>query len=132
MLTAAHVSGVSSLYLRSLLSWTQLPTLLTLNTERLTASCRLLIDSLKQWKVPYVQPTHGILIFAKLAKNVKNAEEERGFYERLAKHGVIVSPGQFYNGVELDYGWARIRFAISFNDLKMAIAKISTFLAKEV
>ncbi|KAF2728218.1 PLP-dependent transferase [Polyplosphaeria fusca] len=131
LLTATHVNSVSMLYLRSLLTWSQLPTLLKLGSERLTASCRLLLDALQQWNVTFVQPTHGILVFAKLAKNVKSAEEEKTFFQRLAAHGVAVSPGQFYNGVELDYGWARIRFAVSLNDMRMAIAKMSTFLAKE-
>ncbi|KAF2112763.1 pyridoxal phosphate-dependent transferase [Lophiotrema nucula] len=131
LLTTGHVNSISALYISSLLTWSQLPTLLALNSERLTDSYLLLVDALRQWDVKFVEPTHGILLFAKLAKNARTAEEEQDFFDRLAVHGVRVGPGRLYNGVELDYGWARIQFSVSLNTMRMAIAQISTFLAKQ-
>lgn len=95
ILTSGHTNNIASIYLSTLLTWSQLPTLLSLNAERLTASYRLLADSLRKWGINFVTPTHGIFLFAKLAKNAKNAEDEKTFYDRLALHGVKVGPGAF-------------------------------------
>lgn len=131
MLTASHTNNLGSLYLSSLLSWSQLPTLLALNTERLTESCRLLTDALRQWNIEFVTPTHGIFLFTKLGRNIKSLVEEKAFYNRLAVQGVRISPGRFYNGVELEYGWARIRFSVSVEVMQTVLERISNFLAKE-
>lgn len=131
MLTDSHTNNVSSLYLSSLLTWSQLPTLLALNSERLTESYQLLAEALTQWKIDFVTPTHGVLLFAKLGMNIKSVVEEKAYFNRLAVQGVRVSPGRFYNGVELEYGWARIRFSISIDEMHTALERIASFLLKE-
>lgn len=122
LLTSAHTNNIASLYLSSLLTWSQLPTLLALNSERLTASYRLLADSLRTWGVKFIPPTHGTLLFAKLAKTAKSAADEKQFYDALALRGLRVSQGRFYKGVERDYGWARIRFSVP-RELMMSALK---------
>jgi DNA-binding transcriptional MocR family regulator len=99
-----------------------------LNSERLTESYQLLAASLQQWDVQFVQPTHGIFLFAKLAKNARTAEDEKRFFDSLALQGVRVGAGRFYKGVELEYGWARIRFSVSKEVMATALAKIGSFL----
>ncbi|KAF2278028.1 PLP-dependent transferase [Westerdykella ornata] len=131
MLTAAHTNNIATLYLSSLLNWSQLPTLLALNSERLTASYRLLAQALRQWNVDFVTPTHGIFVFAKLGMKVRSVVEEKAYFNRLAVQGVRISPGRFYNGVELEYGWARIRFSVSIEVMVEALKRIAAFLAKE-
>src|SRR5689334_3837872 len=74
-LASGHTNNIASVYLSSLLTWSQLPTLLSLNTERLTASCDLLAEALDRWGIEYVPPTHGNFLFAKLAKVAKSAKE---------------------------------------------------------
>ncbi|KAF2465686.1 PLP-dependent transferase [Lindgomyces ingoldianus] len=135
LLTYCHTNNIASLYLTSLLSWSQLPTLLALNSERLSESYRVLAEALQRWDVDFVPPTHGIFLFARLAKKAKTVEEEMSFFNRLAAHGIRVSPGRFYNGVDPELaqlGWARIRFSIPVNDMSAAVAHISSFLAKEL
>ncbi|CAO2655780.1 Nn.00g045830.m01.CDS01 [Neocucurbitaria sp. VM-36] len=129
ILTSNHTNNIASIYLSTLLTWSQLPTLLSLNSERLTASYRLLSDSLRKWGINFVTPTHGISLFAKLAKHAKSAEDEKTFYDRLALHGVKVGPGRFYRGVEGDFGWARIRYSVSLDVLQTALARIESFLS---
>lgn len=131
MLTASHTNNIASLYLSSLLTWSQLPTLLALNSERLTASYRLLSQSLRKWNVDFVTPTHGVFLFAKLGMKVRSVVEEKAFFNRLSVQGVRISPGRFYSGVELEHGWARIRFSVSIEDMQAALERISKFLAKE-
>jgi gliotoxin/aspirochlorine biosynthesis aminotransferase len=131
MLTARHVNNIASLYLSSLLTWSQLPTLLALNSERLTDSYRLLAQALQQWKINFVTPTHGTFLFAKLGMKVRSVVEEKAFFNRLAVQGVRISPGRFYHGVELEYGWARIRFSVSTDVMQAALERISHFLKKE-
>jgi hypothetical protein len=62
---------------------------------------------------------------------VKSVIEEKAYFNRLAVQGVRVNPGRFFNGVELEYGWARIRFSVSIEVMKSALEKIEAFLAKE-
>lgn len=129
LLTTSHTNNIASLYLSSLLSWVQLPTLLALNSERLTESYRLLAGALQEWKVDFIPATDGIFLFAKLARRARTVDDEVEFYDRLALRGVLVGPGRFYKGVETDFGWARIRFSISIDVMKTALERISTFLS---
>jgi histidinol-phosphate/aromatic aminotransferase/cobyric acid decarboxylase-like protein len=131
LLTASHTNNIASLYLSSLLQWSQLPTLLALNSERLTESYRLLADAFRRWHIDFVPPTHGIFVFARLGRSIRSIVEEKAFFQRLAVQGVRVSPGRFYNGVDSDYGWARIRFSVPTKVMQTAIERINAFLAKE-
>ncbi|PVI04406.1 PLP-dependent transferase [Periconia macrospinosa] len=130
-LTWGHVNGVAALYVSSLLNWSQLPTIIALNSERLTISCRLLEGFLSQWNVEFIRPTNGIVLFAKLAKKARSGEEEIKFCRRLAVYGLRVSPGYIYNGVEREFGWVRIRFSCSRNAMERAIEGITGFLKAE-
>jgi DNA-binding transcriptional MocR family regulator len=131
LLTTSHTNSIASLYLTSLLTWSQLPTLLALNSERLTESYRVLARAFQQWNIDFVTPTDGIFIFAKLAKNVRTFKDEAAAFERLAKQGVIVAPGRFFHGVETDLGWARIRFSIPVGTMNLAVQRIGAFLSLE-
>lgn len=122
------MNNVASAYLSGILTWWQLPTLLALNSERLTASYRLLAEALRSWKIDFVTPTHGVFLFAKLATKAKSANDEKQFFDRLALHGVFVAQGRFHKGVEGDYGWARIRFSVSTEVMKTALKKLEAFL----
>jgi aspartate/methionine/tyrosine aminotransferase len=62
---------------------------------------------------------------------VKSVVEEKAFFNRLTTQGVRVSPGRFYNGVELEYGWARIRFSVSVEVMEEALSRIRAFLDEE-
>ncbi|KAH9864373.1 hypothetical protein J1614_010307 [Plenodomus biglobosus] len=130
LLTMNHTSSLASSTLSSLLTWSQLPTLLNINTERLTASCLLLIDALHSWNIDVITPTHGLFLFARLAKNARSASDEKKFYDRLAVHGVRVAQGRFYKGVEADYGWARIRFSVSPGVMRDALKRIEVFASQ--
>ncbi|KAL1606492.1 hypothetical protein SLS60_003896 [Paraconiothyrium brasiliense] len=131
LLTYWHANTLASLYLSSLLKWSQLPTLIALNSERLTASYRLLANVLEQLDVSFVVPTDGIFVFAKLAKHAQSLEDERDFYNRLAEQGVLLGPGTMYKGVDKDFGWARIRFSIPVKTMEVALERITTFMAME-
>ncbi|KAF2015415.1 PLP-dependent transferase [Aaosphaeria arxii CBS 175.79] len=131
LLTAHHTNSIASLFLTSLLTWHQLPTLISLNSERLTASYRILAAALENWGVAFVAPTHGILLFARLGMNVKSAVEERAYFNRLAVMGVRVGAGRFYNGVEGEFGWARVRFSVPVEVMRRAVERIGEFLVKE-
>ena len=131
MLTTQHTNNVSALYLSSLLQWAKLPTLLALNSSRLTASCRLLTDVLEQLDVKFVTPTHGVFVFAKLAKHASCIEEEKDFYSRLEQHGVRLSPGSIYKGVDKEFGWTRIRFSVPAKKLEVALERLTAFMTNE-
>ncbi|KAI0581814.1 hypothetical protein TUN199_06137 [Pyrenophora tritici-repentis] len=87
-------STLPSLYLTSLLSWSQLPTLLALTTERLTYSCHILATFLQRHDVEFVVPTHGVVLFARLARTAASKGEEKRFFEALERGGVRVGRGE--------------------------------------
>lgn len=62
---------------------------------------------------------------------VKSVVEEKAYFNRLAVQGVRVNPGRFFGGVELEYGWARIRVSVPTDVMKTALERIEAFLAKE-
>jgi len=121
---------MASTYLTTLLTWSQLPTLLKLNSDRLTTSCQLLTNLLAKWKIDFIAPSHGLFVFARLAKSAKSAADEEKFYDKLAMAGVRVGEGKLYKGVEGEYGWARIRFSLPVDVLQTAIGRIEAVLAE--
>ncbi|KAK7179888.1 PLP-dependent transferase [Paraphaeosphaeria sporulosa] len=131
LLTYWHANTLASLYLSHLLTWPQLPTLIALNSERLTASYRLLATALQQLDVSFVTPTDGIFVFAKLAKHAQNIEDEQDFFHRLALQGILLGPGNVYKGVERDFGWTRVRFSIPVKVMEVALERITTFVTME-
>jgi DNA-binding transcriptional MocR family regulator len=129
LLTSHHVNGISSLYLSSLLTWSQLPTLLKLNSERLTASYCLLAAFLTNRNIEYVAPSHGLFLFARLVRHAKNAGDEKCFLDRLAiQGGIKVGHGRFYKGVEEQFGWARIRFSVKREEMLEALGRMDKVL----
>jgi aspartate/methionine/tyrosine aminotransferase len=130
LLTTSHVNNIASLYLTTLLTWSQLPTLLKLNSERLTASYYLLAAFLSKWHIDFVPPSHGLFLWAKLAKGAKCAEDEKTLFEQLALDGVKVGEGRGFKGVKGDYGWARIRFSVSGEVMREALARMDKVLSR--
>lgn len=131
LLTTTYTNTISSMFLSVLLSLPQLPTLLLLNSEWLTASYQILADCLHKWNIEFVQPTHGLFVFARLAKNIRTAGQERSYFDELLKAGLKVSPGRSYRGKEGKFGWARIRFSVADEVMREAAAKLDAILEKQ-
>ncbi|KAI9647502.1 hypothetical protein NHQ30_003887 [Ciborinia camelliae] len=131
MLSYATVSTLSSLHLKSILSSPDLPKLLVMNSERLTISYKLLADSFNKWGIEYLPATEGLFIFAKLARQAKSLEEADGVFAQLAKNGVLVSPGNLYNGIPGELGWARVTFSVSVEMIEEAIVRMERVFGKE-
>ncbi|CAN9159617.1 unnamed protein product [Alternaria alternata] len=130
-LTSTHPSSISTLYLSSLLTWSQLPTLLALNPERLSLSYNILASFLRRHNINFVVPTHGLFLFARLAKKAVTIHDENAFFQDLElRSGIKVAPGGGFNGVEKDVGWARMRFSISVEDMEEAVEKLEDFFKK--
>ncbi|KAG9187385.1 hypothetical protein G6011_05256 [Alternaria panax] len=130
-LTCTHPSSISNLYLNSLLTWSQLPTLLALNSERLALSYNILASFLRRHNIDFVTPTHGLFLFARLANKAVTIRDETSFYRNLElQSGVKVALGGAFNGVEKDIGWARMRFSISVEDMEEVVEKLDHFFKR--
>jgi aspartate/methionine/tyrosine aminotransferase len=132
-LTSTHPSSLSTLYLTALLTSSKLPSLLALNTQRLTASYNVLTSFLRRHDIDFVVPTHGLFLFAKLARTSASGsmEEEDAFWRELeGRGGVKVAPGRGFNGVEKDGGWARMRFSVGVDVMEEVVEKLDEFFAK--
>lgn len=87
---------------------------------------------MKKWDIPFVTPTHGIFVFARLGKTVGSAVEEKAFFNRLAvQEGVRVGHGRLFCGVETEFGWARVRFGLGVEEMAEAVRRIGRFLERE-
>jgi histidinol-phosphate/aromatic aminotransferase/cobyric acid decarboxylase-like protein len=126
----AQPPSFATLNLISLLNWAQLPTLFALKMERLTQSYNILAAAFRRHDVCFIKPTHGIFVLAKLTKEARTEEDERRFYEELAKRGVRVAYGTEHRGVQNDFGWCRIRYGVSVEVVSRAVQIIERFLEK--
>ncbi|RAR16495.1 spindle pole body component alp14 [Stemphylium lycopersici] len=129
-LTSTHPSTLSTSHLAALLSWSQLPTLLALSSERLTRSYNILASFLQQQNVAYVVPSHGLFLFARLARKATTEKDEERFYHELDMRGVVVARGTAFKGVDKDFGWARLRFSIPVAQMEDAVRRMGLFLEK--
>jgi DNA-binding transcriptional MocR family regulator len=130
-LTSAHPSSLSTSHLSGLLTWSQLPTLLALNSERLTINYNILATALRKHDIPFVAPSHGLCVFVRLAKKARTEQDEVRFYDELAKWGgVKVAQGKAFRGVDRDFGWARLRFSVPVAEMKDAVQRIDVFLGQ--
>jgi aspartate/methionine/tyrosine aminotransferase len=97
----------------------------------LTASYSLLAAFLKQWDIEFIAPSHGLFLFAKLAKCARTAEEEKVFFDELAvRAGIRVGEGRFYKGAEGHFGWARLCFSVDSKVMQEALRRMEGFLEK--
>jgi DNA-binding transcriptional MocR family regulator len=72
-----------------------------------------------------VPPSHGLFVWARLAKGARCADDEARFFaDLLASTGVKVGEGRFYRGVEGDFGWARLRFSLPEAEMRDAVARM--------
>lgn len=129
--TSPTPSRTSSLFLTSILTWSQLPTLLKLTSERLSTSYALLAALLTKYSIEFIAPSHGLFLFARLAKHASTAEEEAAFFEELRREaGIKVGEGRYYKGVEGKYGWGRVTFSLAPEVLQQALERLEAFLEK--
>ncbi|CAE6995770.1 hypothetical protein PTNB85_04780 [Pyrenophora teres f. teres] len=118
-------------YLTSLLSWSQLPTLLALTNERLTSSYHVLAAFLQRHDIEFVVPTHGVVLFARLARTAANKAEEKRFFEALERGGVRVGRGEKYGGVERCWGWAGLGFGVGRGVMEEAVGRMEGVMVRK-
>lgn len=71
-----------------------------------------------------MEPTHGLFVFARLTKDLRTMEQEHSYFEQLLQAGLKVSLGRSYRGKESELGWARIRFSLTEENMRDAVAKL--------
>ncbi|OCL14891.1 PLP-dependent transferase [Glonium stellatum] len=124
--TNTQISSLSTIFVTSLLTSKELPSLIMKNSERLAAAYKSLADFFKKQHIPYYPCNAGLYMFAQLAPDVKTWEEESSIIQKLKEAGVIVSAGRSYNGPETEKGWARVGFAVDALELEEAIRRMRT------
>jgi DNA-binding transcriptional MocR family regulator len=89
----------------------------------------MLAHFLTQRNIEFIAPSHGLFLFARLAKQARNSAEEKRVFDRLAGNGgVLVGHGRFYKGVEGQFGWARIRFSVHVDVMQDALERMENTL----
>jgi DNA-binding transcriptional MocR family regulator len=101
-----------------------------LNTERLSQSYNVLAAAFRRHNVCFIKPTHGIFVLAKLTQEARTEEDEKRFYEELAKGGVRVAYGRGHRGVQNEFGWCGIRIGVGVEKMGRAVQIMERFLEK--
>jgi aspartate/methionine/tyrosine aminotransferase len=122
----AQISSLSTAFATALLNSQQLPSLIALNSQRLSVAYATLTDFLKNHEISYVPCNAGIYVFARMAPDAQSWEEEALMAKRLAEAGVLISPGRAYHGPESEKGWMRVGFAVQPSDLAEALRRMKT------
>jgi len=121
-----QISALSTVFTTALLKSLELPSLLALNSERLSVAYATLTDFLKSHRIPYIPCNAGLYVFARMCPDAKSWEEEASFVQRLKEAGVLVSPGRAYHVPENEKGWMRVGFAIQPSKLAEALRRMES------
>jgi aspartate/methionine/tyrosine aminotransferase len=127
---AAHmnVSTLSTVAMIELLSTPRLPELLRLNSTRLTEVYTMITNFLSKHGIPYFPCNAAPFILAKIAPHAINWDDELDVVQKLQENGVLVGGGRRYH--VLEFGWARISFAMSKPVLQEAIKRMEKVFCK--
>lgn len=119
-----QVSTLTSTFVTSLITATNLDELMKLNSRRLAEAYRSLTTLFKDCGIPYIPCNAGLYVFARIAPEANTWEEEDEVVTELKQVGVLVSSGKAYHGPESEKGWARVGFAVEPSELKEAIRRM--------
>ncbi|KAF1950196.1 1-aminocyclopropane-1-carboxylate synthase 7 [Byssothecium circinans] len=126
-----QISALSTIFVTSLLTWPELPSLLALNRQRLRAAYTTLTDSFKQCGIPFLPCNAGLYVFARLAHHAVTWEDEEKVVVKLKEAGVLVSSGRAYHVPESEKGWMRVGFSVEQVDLVEAIKRIESVVRSQ-
>lgn len=51
-------------------------------------------------------------------------EQENSYFEQLLRAGLRISPSRSYRGKKGDFGWTRMRFSLTEEKIRDAVAKL--------
>ena len=124
-------SSLSSIFVSSLLTSSEVPKLLQLNSERLGKAYAALTRVLQKHKIHYVPACQGLYLFARISPDATSWDEESVAIAKFRDAGVLISGGRGYHGPESEKGWARIGFAIEQQSMEEALRRIDKCLSVE-
>jgi gliotoxin/aspirochlorine biosynthesis aminotransferase len=117
-----NVSTLSGTFATSLLSSPTLPSLIKLNSQRLSESYTLITTFFKERNIEWLPCNATPFVLAKIVPKAKTWEEEVEVIEELKGVGMLVGDGRRYHVQEP--GWARITFAVPREVLVDALEKL--------
>ncbi|KAI9647508.1 hypothetical protein NHQ30_003893 [Ciborinia camelliae] len=126
-----QTSTLNNLCVTALFNSPQLPSIINSFKHQLTRNYGWLTKALDKWGIEYI-PTHaGFHIFAKLAKNAQNWDDEAAVVKQLFDAGVLVIPGKNFGGIDGEVGWIRLSFSIHEKELLDGLWRIGHTLGFE-
>ena len=125
-MTTTQTSSLMSIATTNLLASSELPRLVRLNTARLGDAYQNVTGWLKAHNVPFIPPTHGVYILARLAPDASTWEDEAHMIRKLKSSGVLVAPGRSLHLREK--GWVRMTIALKSHIMAEALRRIAISL----
>ncbi|KAI1778792.1 1-aminocyclopropane-1-carboxylate synthase [Hypoxylon cercidicola] len=126
-----QTSALSTIFTTSLLTSPKLPSLIALNSRRLSSAYTSLTTFFKENGIPYVPCNAGMYVFAKISPQAETWEDEMKVVTKLKEAGMLVSAGKAYHGPDSEKGWARVGFAVEESELHEAIRRMKTVILEE-
>ena len=122
------ISALSTVVVTDLLKSPKLPSLIALNSQRLSQHYDLLTSFLRRNKIQYIPGNAGPYVLVKLVPDAESWDDEADMVNRLKRQGLLVSAGRAYHGPEQERGWARVSFSIPRQDLERALEVLESDL----
>ena len=130
LITSVHVSALSAVFAKGILSPSRLPSLLKLNSKRLAEAFLEVVTFFKNSNIQYFPCNSTILICAKLTPLAQSENEEIVALRQYIQTGVIVAPGRAYHINESQKSWMRVLFAVSRELPQEGLKKIESVYRK--
>lgn len=123
-----EISSLTTSYTVTLLTSSELPRLVELNSVRLTRSYEMMTAALDRWGIEYIPVHAGVSLWARITKTTTTWEEEAAKVKILFDEGVAVAGGKPYFSTYGQIGWVRILFAVKEDVMKEAIKRMKRVL----
>ncbi|KAJ4390994.1 hypothetical protein N0V93_004593 [Gnomoniopsis smithogilvyi] len=123
-----QISVLTSIFVTSLLSSPDLPSLIALNSERLASAYKQITTFFKNERIAYLPCNAGLYLYVKLVPYAVTWDDEANVVSQFREAGVLVSPGRAFHGPDSEKGWVRMGFAVHPIQLQEAIKRMKRAL----
>ena len=124
LITSVHVSTLSTIASKAILSSPGLPGLIELNAKRLVEAYINITTFFEGYDIAYIPCNSAGFVLARLAPRAKSQPEEMAAFQRYVQAGVLVAPGWAYHIHENQRGWMRVSFSVAPQSLQEGLERI--------
>lgn len=126
LISSVHVSTLSTLFAKELLSSPQLPAMIKSNKQKLQNAYIETTKFLQGANITYFPCNAAVFLFCRLAPGASTIGEEMAAFHAYTEAGVKVAPGIAYHVPSHQKGWMRLSFAVEPEQLRKGLARVAS------